>query len=122
MDAWKWQRRWFVLAMEAGYLYYFKSPDQMSASGVSPKVTINLRDCVVEDFQPDATMPAKRTTQRLDGGAGAVSLLIRIMHRVRGAGVAGVLLGDGSAAVASGEGERRAAAGRERSRKAGLAL
>lgn len=31
--------RWFVLAVESGYLYYFKSPDQMSSPGVSPKVS-----------------------------------------------------------------------------------
>ena len=30
VDSWKWQRRWFVLAMESGFLYYFKSPEQMS--------------------------------------------------------------------------------------------
>lgn len=38
VDSWKWQRRWFVLAMESGFLYYFKSPEQMSTPGVSPKV------------------------------------------------------------------------------------
>lgn len=30
--------RWFVLAVESGYLYYFKSPSEMSSPGVSPKV------------------------------------------------------------------------------------
>ena len=38
LDSWKWQRRWFVLAMESGFLYYFKSPEQMSTPGLSPKV------------------------------------------------------------------------------------
>lgn len=38
VDSWKWQRRWFVLAMESGFLYYFKSPEQMSTPGISPKV------------------------------------------------------------------------------------
>ena len=38
VDSWKWQRRWFVLAMESGFLYYFKSPEQMSTPGVAPKV------------------------------------------------------------------------------------
>lgn len=28
----------FVLAMESGFLYYFKSPEQMSTPGISPKV------------------------------------------------------------------------------------
>lgn len=36
VDSWKWQRRWFVLAMETGFLYYFKSPEQMATA--SPKV------------------------------------------------------------------------------------
>lgn len=30
--------RRFVLAMESGFLYYFKSPEQMSTPGISPKV------------------------------------------------------------------------------------
>ncbi|EFN56232.1 hypothetical protein CHLNCDRAFT_57648 [Chlorella variabilis] len=81
LDSWKWQRRWFVLAMESGFLYYFKSPEQMSTPGLSPKVTINLRDCVVEDFDA-ATQPSqKRSTQKLDNKAGSVSLLIRISHK-----------------------------------------
>ncbi|KAL4448267.1 hypothetical protein ABPG75_005486 [Micractinium tetrahymenae] len=82
VDSWKWQRRWFVLAMESGFLYYFKSPEQMSTPGVSPKVTINLRDCVVEDFDAASQPSQKRSTQKLDSKAGGtVSLLIRISHR-----------------------------------------
>jgi hypothetical protein len=38
VDSWKWQRRWFVLAMESGFLYYFKSPQEMQTEGVAPKV------------------------------------------------------------------------------------
>lgn len=38
VDSWKWQRRWFVLAMESGFLYYFRSPQEMTSTGVSPKV------------------------------------------------------------------------------------
>ena len=30
--------RRFVLAMESGFLYYFKSPQEMSTPGVNPKV------------------------------------------------------------------------------------
>eukprot|EP00887_Chlorella_sp_A99_P004268 scaffold15.g4268.t1 len=81
VDSWRWQRRWFVLAMETGYLYYFKSPDQMGMPNVAPKVTINLRECVVEDYEPVAAMSQKRSTQKLDNNAGSVSLLIRIMHK-----------------------------------------
>lgn len=82
VDSWKWQRRWFVLAMESGFLYYFKSPEQMSTAGVSPKVTINLRDCVVEDFDAASQPSQKRSTQKLDNKAGGtVSLLIRISHK-----------------------------------------
>ncbi|PRW45025.1 dynamin-related GTPase isoform A [Chlorella sorokiniana] len=82
VDSWKWQKRWFVLAMESGFLYYFKSPQEMSTPGVNPKVvTINLRDCLVEDFDA-ATQPSqKRSTQKLDNRGGAVSLLIRISHK-----------------------------------------
>jgi hypothetical protein len=152
VDSWKWQKRWFVLAMESGFLYYFKSPQEMSTPGVNPKVvaivthrvlagtcvrhcclhacsgaawsavcasncgwcnllrctagiatwlthlatrpcllffdapqvTINLRDCLVEDFDA-ATQPSqKRSTQKLDNRGGAVSLLIRISHKARG--------------------------------------
>ena len=47
------------------------------------KVTINLRECLVEDFQPEAAgMASRKSTQRLENNAGSVSLLIRVMHRV----------------------------------------
>ncbi len=58
------------------------------------QVTINLRECIVEDFQPDsATGGEKKSTQKLGNDAGAVSLLIRIMHKVgdgSGVGVGGL--------------------------------
>lgn len=80
VDSWRWQKRWFVLAMEAGYLYYFPSPSDVAVK--SPKVVINMRECIVEDFQPEgAGMPTRRSTQRLDNNAGSVSLLIRVSHR-----------------------------------------
>lgn len=82
LDSWKWQRRWFVLAMESGFLYYFKSPEQMSTPGISPKVTINLRECIVEDFDAASQPSQKRSTQKLDNRAGGtVSLLIRVSHK-----------------------------------------
>lgn len=80
VDSWRWQKRWFVLAMELGLLYYFPSPDDVNRK--QPKVAINLAECIVEDFQPEgAGMPTRRSTQRLDNNAGSVSLLIRISHR-----------------------------------------
>ncbi len=46
------------------------------------QVTINLRECIVEDFQPDAaTGGEKKSTQKLGNEAGSVSLLIRVMHK-----------------------------------------
>lgn len=142
--------------MESGFLYYFKSPEQMQLSsaivvGIVPKqrgwggpagpglacrvahacgalagaasllllllvpasrhhlpplcqpptppvlpsrcwpsrqVTINLRDCVVEDFDAASQPSQKRSTQKLDSRTGGtVSLLIRVSHKVgRGGG------------------------------------
>ena len=70
--------------MESGFLYYFKSPSEMSSPGVSPKVTINLRECLVEDFQTDAAIGSeKKSQQKLDNNAGSVSTLIRILHKAR---------------------------------------
>ena len=69
--------------MENGILYYFKNQEQMTMASVSPKVAINLRDCLVEDFEPATPqMASKKNTQKLDNNEPA-SLLIRIMHRVR---------------------------------------
>jgi hypothetical protein len=86
VESWRWQRRWFVLAVDAGFLYYFKSPEEMSNPKASPSISINLRECVVEDFHPEAggLPPSRRSSQRLPGAAGdagAVSLLIRVSHR-----------------------------------------
>ena len=80
VDSWRWQKRWFVLAMESGYFYYFPSPSDVNVK--APKVVINMRECIVEDFQPEsAGMTSRRSTQRLENNAGSVSLLIRISHR-----------------------------------------
>lgn len=83
VDSWRWQRRWFVLAMEPGFLYYFKSHQEMMEKQATQRNTINLRECIVEDFQPEAgnQRAARRSTQRLPENAGSVSLLIRISHR-----------------------------------------
>lgn len=55
----------------------------MSTPGATPKVTINMRECISEDFQPDAAVGGeKKSTQKLDAKSGSVSLLIRIMHKV----------------------------------------
>ena len=87
VDSWRWQKRWFVVAVEAGVLYYFKTPNEVQTE--QPKVVINLRECIIDDFQPEgAGMPTKKSTQRLDGNAGSVSLLIRIAHRNPGMPVA----------------------------------
>lgn len=59
------------------------------------QVTINLRECVVEDFDAASQPSQKRSTQKLDNRGGSVSLLIRISHKV----MAGEL-GAGRAAAA----------------------
>lgn len=45
-------------------------------------MTINLRECVVEDFDAASQPSQKRSTQKLDAKSAAVSLLIRISHKV----------------------------------------
>lgn len=64
--------------------------DALNVAAVLPpvpalQVTINLRECVVEDFDAASQPSQKRSTQRLDSKSAAVSLLIRISHKV-GAG------------------------------------
>ena len=49
------------------------------------QVTINLRECVVEDFDSASQPSQRRSTQKLDTkGGGSVSLLIRVSHKVGG--------------------------------------
>ncbi len=80
VDSVRWQKRYFVLAMEAGILYYYSDPKDVNIK--NPRVSVNMRECIVDDFQPEgAGMPTKKSTQRLDNNAGSVSLLIRISHR-----------------------------------------
>ena len=54
------------------------------------QVTINLRECVVEDFDSASQPSQRRSTQKLDTkGGGSVSLLIRVSHKVGGRWVYG---------------------------------
>lgn len=66
VDSWKWQRRWFVVAIDRGALAYFRTPEEAQGRTATPRVTINLRACTVDG---DYT-----------GGA-ANSHLIRIVNR-----------------------------------------
>ncbi len=66
--------------------------NHLPASPAWLQVTINLRDCVVEDFDAASQPSQKRSTQKLDNKAGGtVSLLIRISHKVGAAGGGGAL-------------------------------
>lgn len=78
VESWRWQKRWFVLAMETGILLYYPSPDDVNKK--QPKVAVNLRECFVEDYQPDEGNSGKKS-QRSDHNLSSVSLLIRIMHK-----------------------------------------
>ena len=87
-DAFRWQRRYFVLTEPKGMLYYFKSPDDPP----NYKGAINMRDCRVEDVDADGSVRASggRGGGRydLDGGATTAaagpSLLFRITHKDAG--------------------------------------
>ena len=78
-EAWKWQKRYFVLSEPQGKLYYFKSADDPP----NYKGLIDMRDCKAEDVDIDG-LPrnAAKSKYDLDGGGGQVSLLIRISHKV----------------------------------------
>ena len=78
-EAWKWQKRYFVLSEPQGKLYYFKSADDPP----NYKGLIDMRDCKAEDVDIDG-LPrnASKSKYDLDGGGGQVSLLIRISHKV----------------------------------------
>lgn len=79
-EAWKWQKRYFVLSEPQGKLYYFKSADDPP----NYKGLIDMRECKAEDVDVDG-LPrnAAKSKYDLDGGGGQVSLLIRISHKVR---------------------------------------
>lgn len=49
VDSWRWQRRWFMLSVESGVLLYSSSPDDVNKK--QPKVAMNVRECLVEDFE-----------------------------------------------------------------------
>ena len=58
-DAFRWQRRYFVLTESRGMLYYFKSPDDPP----NYKGVLSLRDCKIDDLDADES--------GVRGGAGA---------------------------------------------------
>ncbi|BDA43116.1 Dynamin-2B [Coccomyxa sp. Obi] len=77
-EAWKWQKRYFVLTEPKGMLYYFKSADDPP----NYKGLINMRECKAEDVDVDGLpKSASRSKYDLDGGGGQVSLLIRVSHK-----------------------------------------
>jgi hypothetical protein len=79
-EAWRWQKRYFVLTEPKGMLYYFKSADDPP----NYKGLINMRECKAEDVDVDGLpKSASKSKYDLDGGGGQVSLLIRISHKVR---------------------------------------
>lgn len=51
-DAFRWQRRYFVLTESKGMLYYFKSPDDPP----NYKGVLSLRDCRVDDLDADGSV------------------------------------------------------------------
>ncbi|KAK9915279.1 hypothetical protein WJX75_007044 [Coccomyxa subellipsoidea] len=77
-EAWRWQKRYFVLTEPKGMLYYFKSADDPP----NYKGLINMRECKAEDVDVDGLpKSASRSKYDLDGGGGQVSLLIRVSHK-----------------------------------------
>ena len=51
-DAFRWQRRYFVLTESKGMLYYFKSPDDPP----NYKGVLSLRDCKIDDLDADGSV------------------------------------------------------------------
>ena len=51
-DAFRWQRRYFVLTESKGMLYYFKSPDDPP----NYKGVLSLRDCRIDDLDADGSV------------------------------------------------------------------
>jgi dynamin GTPase len=65
VESWKWQKRWFVLSVESGILFYYSSPDDVNKK--QAKVAMNVRECIVEDLPAPEGQP--------------LSLLIRLQNR-----------------------------------------
>jgi hypothetical protein len=61
MDAWRFQKRFFVLSDSQRSLYYFKSPDDVPKTN-GLRGQISLADCVVEDLD-DRGMPRPWTAK-----------------------------------------------------------
>ena len=65
VESWKWQKRWFVLSVESGILFYYSSPDDVNKK--QAKVAMNLPECTVENLPAPEGQP--------------LSLLIRLQNR-----------------------------------------
>lgn len=65
VESWKWQKRWFVLSVESGILFYYSSPDDVNKK--QAKVAMNIKECAVEDLPAPEGQP--------------LSLLIRLQNR-----------------------------------------
>lgn len=74
-EAFKWQKRYFVLTEPKGMLYYFKSADDPP----NYRGVINLRECRVQDVDVNGTPIEELSKARQ--AADAVSLLIKIGHK-----------------------------------------
>lgn len=79
VESWRWQKRWFVLELKSGQLFYYPSPEDVNKK--QPKVAVNLRDCIVEDYQPEDDVSSKKSSQKSESNAKAGSLLIRLHHK-----------------------------------------
>ncbi|KAK9789380.1 hypothetical protein WJX73_005043 [Symbiochloris irregularis] len=77
-ESMKWQKRYFVLTETKGMLYYFKSADDPP----NYRGVINVKEARVEDVDVDGLPKGNaKSKYDLDGGAGQVSLLIRLSHK-----------------------------------------
>jgi dynamin GTPase len=77
-EAFKWQKRYFVLTEPKGMLYYFKSADDPP----NYRGVINLRECRVEDVDVDGTPKTSGPRSKTElADLSAVSLLIKIGHK-----------------------------------------
>ena len=65
-DAFRWQRRYFVLTESKGMLYYFKSPDDPP----NYKGVLSLRDCRIDDLDVDGSVRGGTSGVGGVGGAG----------------------------------------------------
>ena len=76
VEAWKWQRRWFVLADTKKNLYYFKDPDELP----NYRGSINMLQVAVEDLAAK-TSRSRQIIQTQGGSDQAFSLLIALVSK-----------------------------------------